>query len=143
MLKRFANLIENKPWHFVIANVIAIGLLFLYLMPDKIILITFQTVIGFGTTFLAVMLIKTTIKRERPGIKYKGWQRYRMPSHHTASAGCLCTIAYLHLPILALYLIPLLLLTAWSRISTGMHKLDEVVVGALLGSIIAIVVFIY
>ena len=60
------------------------------------------------------------------------------PSGHSASAFAFATGAALELPYLGVPLGPLATLVAYSRIYTGVHYPSDVVVGALLGTSIAV-----
>jgi membrane-associated phospholipid phosphatase len=63
--------------------------------------------------------------------------RYSFPSGHTMHAVTFLVLTANHLPWLAPWLVPLVLLIALSRVGLGLHYLSDVVAGALLGLLFA------
>lgn len=90
-------------------------------------------------------LVKTRLCRERPYITFVGnvrshepaRDRYSFPSGHTMHAVMFLALTANHLPWLAPWLVPLVLLIALSRVGLGLHYLSDVVAGALLGLLFA------
>ncbi|QTF91176.1 phosphatase PAP2 family protein, partial [Halomonas sp. BM-2019] len=91
-------------------------------------------------------LVKTRLCRERPCITFVGnvrcrepaRDRYSFPSGHTLHAVMFLALTANHLPWLAPWLVPLVLLIALSRVGLGLHYLSDVVAGALLGLLFAL-----
>jgi undecaprenyl-diphosphatase len=63
--------------------------------------------------------------------------RYSFPSGHTLHAVLFTTIAVAYAPSLVFVLLPFTLLIAASRVVLGLHYPSDVIVGALLGWMIA------
>ena len=89
-------------------------------------------------------VLKTKMVRERPFIGLIGIEcamppldEYSFPSGHTLHAVLFSTMAIHYCPALALVLLPFTCLIAASRVVLGLHYPSDVLVGALLGWIIA------
>ena len=88
--------------------------------------------------------LKNRLVRERPYISFRSviphimpLDRYSFPSGHTMNAvNFSLMIGYFH-PILLFIVIPFTFLVAISRVVLGMHYPSDVVIGALLGSMVA------
>lgn len=95
-------------------------------------------------------LLKTRMVRQRP---YLSWEQirngtapldlYSFPSGHTLHAVCFTTIACYYYPGLAWLLVPFAVLVALSRVVLGLHYPTDVLVGAILGGVLALVSFDY
>ncbi|MFO7648425.1 MULTISPECIES: phosphatase PAP2 family protein [Halomonas] len=91
-------------------------------------------------------LIKTRLCRERPFITFVGnvrshepaRDRYSFPSGHTMHAVLFLALTASHLPWLAPWLVPLVVLIAVSRVGLGLHYLSDVAAGAALGLLFAL-----
>lgn len=88
--------------------------------------------------------LKKKLVRERPFISFDAIQcamppldRYSFPSGHTLHAVLFTSIAVTYAPSLAVILIPFAILIALSRVVLGLHYPSDVLVGALLGWVIA------
>ncbi|MFP4138143.1 MAG: phosphatase PAP2 family protein [Halomonas sp.] len=89
----------------------------------------------------AYRLLKTRLCRERPFITFVGnvsreapaRDRYSFPSGHTMHAVMFLVLTATHLPWLAPWLVPLVVLIALSRVALGLHYASDVLAGALLG----------
>lgn len=104
-----------------------------------------QRLLQYGLTALAAIavyrLVKTRLCRERPFITFVGnvrshepaRDRYSFPSGHTMHAVMFLALTASHLPWLAPWLVPLVVLIALSRVGLGLHYLSDVLAGALLG----------
>lgn len=97
---------------------------------------------AFGVTLYKIL--KNKLVRERPFIGLIGIEcamapldRYSFPSGHTLHAVLLTTVAISHAPHLVFVLLPFTLLIAASRVVLGLHYPSDVIVGALLGWLIA------
>lgn len=91
-----------------------------------------------------VLAIKFLIRRERPqgewGQIYRVTDPHSFPSGHSARAFLIATIATgLGPPELAIILWIWAPLVALSRVAMGMHYLTDIIVGALVGTLVAII----
>jgi len=89
-------------------------------------------------------LLKKNLVRQRPCIHHNAIQQgtvmldlYSFPSGHTLHAFSFTIIAVNAFPELALVLIPLTFLIAASRVVLGLHYPSDVIVGALIGTLLA------
>jgi undecaprenyl-diphosphatase len=94
-------------------------------------------------------LLKSRIGRERPYAMHAEriscamppLDRYSFPSGHTLHAVCFSSIACAYLPVLAWVLVPFALLVALSRMVLGLHYPTDVLAGALIGGVMAMLSF--
>jgi undecaprenyl-diphosphatase len=89
--------------------------------------------------------LKTRFVRERPFVRLVGIEcvtppldRYSFPSGHTLHAVSFTTMAVWHVPSLAGVLLPFTALVAASRVVLGLHYPSDVLVGAVLGGVLAV-----
>ena len=89
-------------------------------------------------------LLKNTLVRERPYITHRGiscaaapLDRYSFPSGHTMHAVSFAILFTAHVPMMAWLMAPFAVLVAISRIVLGLHYPSDVVVGTLLGALLA------
>ena len=90
--------------------------------------------------------VKDRLVRERPYIGQRGIEcltapldRYSFPSGHTLHAVLFTIILLAHLPALTAALLPLVFLIALSRVVLGLHYPTDVIAGAAIGLLLAIV----
>jgi membrane-associated phospholipid phosphatase len=123
----------------------AIGLLAVWLSGDSF--WKEWAVVQFASiSFLAAMVlaIKFSVRRERPegewGQIYRITDPHSFPSGHSARAFLIATIASgLGPPWLAIVLWIWAPLVALARVAMGMHYLSDIIVGALVGILVAII----
>jgi undecaprenyl-diphosphatase len=89
--------------------------------------------------------LKHRLVRERPYITHAGIRagtraldRYSFPSGHTLHAVAFTVVAVAHFPVLGLVLIPFTALVAMSRVVLGLHYPTDVVAGAVIGTLLAL-----
>ena len=105
--------------------------------------------IGVGIVDLVVYkIIKRWIARPRPyrtcpGIRAcaRSLDEFSFPSGHTLHSVAFSVILTVYYPTIALFVWPFTVLVAVSRIVLGLHYASDVIVGALIGAVIAAVSF--
>jgi undecaprenyl-diphosphatase len=97
-----------------------------------------------GAGVLVYRFLKQRTVRERPFVAHAGIRlgaapldRFSFPSGHTLHAVAFSVIALSYFPVLAWILVPFGMLTALSRIVLGLHYPSDVIVGAVLGLLLA------
>ncbi|MEL7187267.1 MAG: phosphatase PAP2 family protein [Pseudomonadota bacterium] len=90
--------------------------------------------------------LKTRLVRERPFINHGDihcgtapLDRYSFPSGHTLHAASFAIMFTWYLPMLGWVTIPFAILVASSRVILGLHYPSDVLAGALIGSMLAII----
>lgn len=88
--------------------------------------------------------LKNRLVRERPYITHHGivaaaapLDRYSFPSGHTLHAVSFAILYSAHVPVVVWIMAPFAVLVAASRIVLGLHYPSDVVVGAVLGALLA------
>jgi len=96
-------------------------------------------ILAFSIQVPLYLLLKNTIKRERPSKHHgilqviKPPDKYSFPSGHCASSSLLTLIINLFIPSLTIYFIVWMCVIYISRIGLGLHYFSDVVCGAILG----------
>ncbi len=97
-----------------------------------------------STGFIGYKLLKNSLVRERPFVTHDlvecaaaPLDRYSFPSGHTMHAVAFAILFSAYLPFLAWLMVPFALLVAASRVVLGLHYPSDVIVGALLGALLA------
>lgn len=97
-----------------------------------------------GVGVLVYKALKARLVRERPFIQHASIARgtapldqYSFPSGHTLHAVAFSSVAVAYFPILAWLVLPFACLVAVSRVALGLHYPSDVLVGALLGALVA------
>jgi undecaprenyl-diphosphatase len=98
------------------------------------------------TGVILYKLLKNNLVRQRPCISHQCIHQgtamldlYSFPSGHTLHAFSFCIIAVNAFPKLGIVLIPFTLLIAASRVVLGLHYPTDVAVGALIGTLLAVI----
>lgn len=108
-----------------------------------------ETSIAMATTgvtgVVIYKLLKNNLVRQRPCINYDAIQQgtdmldlYSFPSGHTLHAFSFTIVAMHAFPTLGIFLIPFTILIAASRVVLGLHYPSDVLVGALIGTSLAL-----
>lgn len=92
-------------------------------------------------TATLIFIIKYTLRRERPhdpiGFVTISYDKYSFPSGHSARMSCLAvTILFFSIPLGSIFLL-LAPMVALARVLVGVHYISDVVMGLMIGAIIA------
>ena len=103
-----------------------------------------QSLLTAAAGILVYKLLKKKLVRERPFITHGDiicgaapLDRYSFPSGHTLHAVCLAILYSSYAPTMIWIMVPFALLIAASRIILGLHYPSDVVVGAIIGAVLA------
>ena len=105
-----------------------------------------QTGLSAGVGVLVYKTLKERLVRERPFVTHevircnaRSLDQYSFPSGHTLHAVNFSILLVWHYPVLAWMAIPFAVLVALSRVVLGLHYISDVLVGGLIGAMIAVV----
>lgn len=96
---------------------------------------------AFALELPLYLLLKNALKRQRPvglPVFITPSDRYSLPSGHTAAAFLMATVLAASFPLWAPLLFVLAALVGASRLLLGVHYLSDLVAGALLGGVCAL-----
>ncbi len=141
-IKRFFSIIsrigDGGLWYTLI-----LGLFFLFGFKGYI--------VAMGMALMAIINVaiykslKSRLVRERPYISFLDLScgtppldQYSFPSGHTLHAISFTVVCVYFFPMFAMLLIPISILIAISRIVLGLHYPTDVIMGALIGTIISL-----
>jgi len=124
---------------------LALGLLVADLQAFRGVVVVMALAIGI--TIVVFKSVKNLVGRPRP---FETWDclacvmlppdRFSFPSGHTMTAFAVMGVIYVLLPAVWLPLLPVAVLIGLSRIYLGLHYPTDVLMGALLGSVIGLAV---
>jgi len=108
-----------------------------------------MTVVGL-TCLALYKVLKNNLVRQRPYLKWNNIRNgtapldlYSFPSGHTLHAVAFTMVALSYYPMLSPLLVCITLLIALSRVILGLHYPSDVLVGALIGAVVALISFIF
>jgi undecaprenyl-diphosphatase len=107
-----------------------------------------HALLAFSIELPLYLVLKNAIQRERPtGGRHHGWapsiqpsDRFSFPSGHTAAAFMFALILAAHYPQYAAFYLLLASCIGLSRVLLGVHYPTDILAGASLGSLVALVV---
>ena len=121
---------------------ITVYALLLVLFHDQFSQIILALILAEVIGLLIIITLRYMTKRERPIIHYKyfsltPWNRYSFPSHHTLRSFIIAVILGTYFSGLLPFLLVMAATVSFSRIYLLKHYLSDVLVGALLGILLA------
>ncbi|HEY85894.1 MAG TPA: phosphatase PAP2 family protein [Chloroflexi bacterium] len=104
----------------------------------------FAVLLSIIAVALVVIIIKYTLRRERPrdpsGFVTIQYDKYSFPSGHSARMASLAVAVLFFNPPLGIALSVAAVMIAAARVLVGVHYLSDVLVGLLLGAVMAVLV---
>ncbi|NUM57633.1 MAG: phosphatase PAP2 family protein [Bdellovibrionaceae bacterium] len=139
----------HKTWYF---NIVAYPLMFFFLLKKfskKGIVIFIFCILAIGTTDLVGNWgFKKTVQRARPGdnpsiqaIVRSPYGGYSFVSNHAANMFCFAFFMGFFFPKARVVLYSLAAVISFTRVYNGVHYPSDIIVGAMLGAIIAFIYF--
>jgi len=118
--------------------------LFLIFLQDHFTQLLLTLILAEIIGLFTIIILRYMTKRKRPIIHYKyfsltPWNRYSFPSHHTLRSFIIAVIVGTDYPGLFPFLLIMAATISFSRIYLSKHYLSDVLAGALLGILLAMV----
>lgn len=149
------NLKQGCHYHRLIRNIsrsgdgptyLIIGLIILLFEHQSGLHFFITSVAAFVLNVSLYLIMKNTIKRDRPQQKLRGFQsliepsdKFSFPSGHTAAAFVFAIMISQFYPAMTMVVCIWALLIGVSRVLLGVHYPGDIIAGALLGSTCALV----
>ncbi|MBW2194639.1 MAG: phosphatase PAP2 family protein [Deltaproteobacteria bacterium] len=139
MAKDYSRALTHLGTGAVWITVYAFSLIFLY---ERFTQLIFTLILAEMTGLLIIVILRYITRRERPARHYKcffltPWNRYSFPSHHALRSFMIVVIVGAHFPRLFPFFLFIAVVVSFSRIYLAKHFLSDVLVGALLGILLA------
>ncbi len=149
------NLKQSCHYHRLIRNIsrtgdgptyLIIGLIILIFEHQSGLYFFLTSVAAFVLNISLYLIIKNTIKRDRPQQKLRDFQsliepsdKFSFPSGHTAAAFVFAIMISQFYPVMTAFVFLWALLIGVSRVLLGVHYPGDIIAGAALGSTCAII----
>ena len=126
--------------------VVGVPLLLLFAKKRRWIAIAVVALSIVSADLVSVRIVKPLVGRVRPCRALENVEAplgcgpgQSFPSAHATNAFALATSAALLLPSTSYWLVPVAAGVAWSRVSLGVHYPSDILAGALLGALLALI----
>jgi len=143
---------HNNPWFRAVLGAlthlgsgsvwITVYALLLIFFHDQFSQLILALILAEVVGLLTIIILRYMTKRKRPIMHYKyfsltPWNRYSFPSHHTLRSFIIAVILGTYFSGLLPFLLVMAATVSFSRIYLLKHYLSDVLVGALLGILLA------
>lgn len=125
---------------------VLVGLVLLLWDGSAALPVVLKMIIGFISGYLVYSFVKKMTGRVRPCNRHTGLRlsvepldEFSFPSGHTLHAVMLTILVTAYYPWFGVVLVPFTVLVALSRVVLGLHYPSDVVVGAIMGSLMSLV----
>jgi len=125
---------------------LALATVFVLARTDNVSVFIFKALLTAGVGLLIYRSLKNRLVRERPYIAHAGiacgaapLDRYSFPSGHTLHAVSFSILFCSYEPAVTILVVPFAVLVAASRIVLGLHYPSDVLAGAAIGALLALV----
>lgn len=125
---------------------IALATVFVLAQTENISVFLLRALLTAGVGLVIYRGLKNRLVRERPFIAHAGiacgtapLDRYSFPSGHTLHAVSFSILFCSYEPMIAILVVPFALLVAISRIILGLHYPTDVLAGAAIGALLALI----
>ncbi|OIJ10541.1 hypothetical protein BKP37_18580 [Anaerobacillus alkalilacustris] len=145
---RAFDYILPKITHVGGATFTILTLLIVMIFSEKVVQTwAIEALISLSLSHIIVHIIKKIYCRERPYNKLANvtlcsnpLKDYSFPSGHTTAAFSIAIVFSLHMPMLAIFFLPIAILVGVSRMYLGLHYPTDCIIGAVLGTVSSIIV---